>query len=720
MRLRTFSMAVAGLFAAPPLCLTAVPAAAQQPAADTSAPVVYNEPRVTITPDRSRPALIETPSGPVRGYQAYTSRSATKTDSPIEEIPQTIQVLPRAVIDDQRPIGQTELFANIPGVSPPAILVNGQTLTLMRGLPAERFIDGLPNYYDYGARDSLINVERVEALKGPSSILYQGGANPIGGVINVISKTPQSERFAETGITFGGPSLWSPFFDVNQPISDKVLFRMTGQYESTGATTEVITRRSYSFNPSVTLTNNEGTSLLLMAEVTERRQQDFSGLPITGTLNQAGYSVRRNLFVGNKNLPDVQSRRTSLTARFDHRFDEVWSTFTTARYSEGRWREPAQLTLGNAPAIPPSTFGLFNGFLNEDNTEFSFNSNLVAKFRTGSLSNKLLFGVDYNRVTDKGLFVADFAGPVDLNNPVFPRFTSPVESLLTTFTKVDNIYTQSGVTGQIQSSLWDRIHFLGALRLANVDIKSKELTNNSAFHTDKTQLLPRLGLAVDVARGFSPFVSWSQGLRAVPFFQGAGAPKPEGSEQIEAGVKLNFGFGLSGTLAAFEIKRTNVAITTLGVTQVQTGEQRSRGFDADLVWQPDANWAFSLAYAHVGASVTKDENAAIVGKQLVNAPRNSGRLWGNYKFTSGDLEGLSLGAGFYASSPRVVELGNGFTTPSFITFDAAATYSLDDWTFALTGKNLTDQRYYLPYQYLQGRVAPGEERAVYATISRRF
>ncbi|MCX7380430.1 MAG: TonB-dependent siderophore receptor [Alphaproteobacteria bacterium] len=670
-----------------------------------------------------RDGVRQTTAGPVRGYQALTSQSATKVETPLEEIPQSIQVVPRRVIDDQGAITQSEAIRNVSGVQPLNPLFPGQLGPTVRGLAAERFVDGLPNYYDIGARDLLVNVERIEVLKGPSSILYQGGQSPNGGVVNVISKLPSQTPASEFGVTVGSYGFFSPYFDVNHPLNEAgtVLFRVTGQYEDTRSAINTLSRQSFSFNPTITFTNKETTTFTLQGHLSQRHQQDYSGLPTVGTLDRSSYSIRTSMFPGDSNLPKVDSRLASLTARLDHSFNDTWSTFTVARISSSRYREPAQTTLGNTPFFPPSTFGVFNAALNEDNTEFSLNSNLVGKFESGPLRHTLLFGVDYNRVSDKGIFNGDLAGLVDYANPVFPAYVAPAAGPFTTFTNIRNTYIQQGATAQLQTTAWGRLHLLAALRLARVDIRSNELTTASSFHTDQAKLLPRVGIAYDVLPGLTAFAGYTEGLRAVAFFNGPTAPKPEGSRQIEAGIKVNLASGLSGTVSVFEIQRSNVVTTPSGgFTQVQTGGQRSRGFETDLIWQPVTGLSVLAAFAHEEPVVTSDGNPALVGKQLAREPRDSGRLWVNYQFQDERLAGLSLGAGAYAASSQVVELGSPWRTPGYVTFDTRIAYQIDSWTVALTGKNLADRKYLVPYGYLSGRVAPADGRLIYLSASKRF
>lgn len=462
----------------------AAPARAQRPAQRSRRAVA---PRPAPAPQQARPATAAEPlvggrpvetttAGPVRGYQALTSRGLTRTDTPIERVPQSMVVLPRRVIDDQGATTQSEAFRNVSGVQPLSPHSAGQGSPFVRGFLAERFVDGLPNFYDYGARDLTINVERIEVLKGPGSIFYQGGPNPIGGAINVVSKLPTMTRFATAGVTVGSYGMVSPFLDVNQPLNaDKtLLFRVTGQYERTGAVIDKLDRRTFSLNPTLMFDNRNGTIVTLQGHISQHRQQDYPGLPIAGTLDRSGYTVRRDLFPVNRNLPKADSRLMSLTARIDHTINEVWSVNTTARIAQARFREPAQFVFGNTPAVPPSTFGIWNADLNQDQTEVSGNANAVAKFDWGVTKNRFLFGLDYNRVKDDGIFNGALVGVTDFANPVFLAFAHPPEGAFTTFQKPRNTYQQFGVTAQLQTTAWDKLHVLAALKLAHVNIDSRD------------------------------------------------------------------------------------------------------------------------------------------------------------------------------------------------------------------------------------------------------
>lgn len=696
---------------------------AQQPTPAAPEPPID----VTVTAPGGVP-VEQTPAGPVRGYQALTTQTGPRLPTPLLDLPQSVNVVPRKVIDDQGAITQSDVLRNVSGVQPLSPLSFGQIGPKVRGFAAERYVDGLPNYYDGGARDLLVNVERIEVLKGPSSIFYQGGPNPTGGVVNVVSRAPTTTNFATFGTTFGTYPSASPFFDVNQAVNaDKsIILRFTGQYEFTRDSVEVLQRQSYALNPSLLLTNKDATSLLLQGHLSRRAQQDYSGLPAVGSIDRSAYSVKSDLFPGWPRIEKAYSTNQNVTARFDHAFSDTWSTFTSARIGRSRFDEPSQFTLSNMPDFAPSTFGMFNGLLKEKTSEISVNTNLVAKFDLGSVRNRLLFSFDYNRVTDRGSLYGDFAGLVDFADPEFPAYLRPTPNPFNTFIDADNRYTQMGAVAQIQSTIFERLHVLAALRLGYVEIDSKSLNTGTSYNTQDTKLLPRIGAAYEVTRGLSVFGAYSEGMRAVPFFTGINPPKPEEAWQIEGGIKFDMAYGISGSMALFQITRRNVPVgdpLNPGLS-IQTGEQRSRGFEADVIWQPNVNVSFLANYAFTYATVTKDP-VIEEGSWLQGVPRHSGRVWANYLFTEGPLANVSVGLGLTGVSQQAVTLASAATsgqwkTPGYVTLDSKVAYRWDNFNFMVTAKNLTNEKGYMPYPFFEGRVAPLPGRVVYGAMSTTF
>jgi iron complex outermembrane receptor protein len=701
--------------------------------APAAAPPVVNQPAV------NQPAVIQTTAGAVQGYRALTASSATKTDTPIERLPQNIVVIPRSVIEDQGATTVTEAITNVSNVRTVDTRMIGnveQVPVRIRGFGAEMWIDGYPgNLFLAGDRDGLANVERIEVLKGPNALLYGGGAgSPVGGTINVISKLPTDKAKYEVGGTFGSYQYWNPYFDINQPLNDAktALFRITGEYGQSRNFTDVLTPSHYNINPTLTLTNREDTSLTIQGFVSEQRQQAYPGLPVDGTLFGA-YRVRRELYFGDPNIPESYSRLHGATVTLDHEFNNVWSANIKARWSQSEFRQFSQSPLndatftGGTPVFPPALFDVNNVDVLDRQQEFSINPSLKARFAVGPTTNTLLFGADYSRVNDAGYMNTDLLGllgaTVDLSspNPVFPRFTTPDPSSPTfvQFNKFDNSYLTKALYTQLQSTIYDRIHLLAGVRLNSIDTSYNEFATAppGIFKTDATKALPRTGIVFDVLKGFSLYASYGEGMKWTPFSTAFVAGPPETSQQREAGIKFNWDNVLTGTVAVFDIDRQNVPYTTAAFTGALSS-QKSRGFETDVIFQPTRNWSVLASYGHTDAFFV-DDGLGPAGKKLPFVPENSGRIWANYKF-DGPWTGWSAGAGIYAASSQYVDALNRWRTGGYYTVDAKIAYETKNFRAAFIVKNLTGEEYYTPYTWFGGQVAPGAPRSFYLQTSYKF
>ena len=664
------------------------------------------------------PAVTQTTAGPVSGYRALTSVSATKTDTPIERIPQAVAVVPRAVLDDQQPLPQTEALRNISAVTPMSSYTFLGTAYKVRGFPADRYVDGLPNYYDGGDNTSLVNAERIEVLKGPAGILYQGGIGPVGGIINTVSKLPTASPFAEVGIKAGGYQLWNPWFDVNQPLTSggTALFRMTGEYERANDFVDVIDHRRYALNPTFLFNDNDGTRLTIQGSFSSRSAQNYTGLPGAGTVDRSLFTIPPTLFPDQPDLGRSSTTYNGVTVRLDHEFNAVWSLNATTRVSELSVDQFGHF-LGTDTPLFASTFPFYNFHLIGNTTEIASNANLIARFAIGPTRNTFLLGADSDHVGDRIRDDIGFASLVDMANPVFPAYTPPTASAF----NANNTYVNSGFTAQWQSDIYERLHLLAGVRLANVYIHGIDSVAGTDFVTDAWKPLPRLGAVIDIVKGASAFADYSQGYRGVPFFNTGSAPKPEEAEQTEVGLKLALPSGFAGTFACFTNTRRNVMNLLPGslVQETQVGEQRADGFDADLTWQPLPGLSMLASYAHVRAVVVEDQLYA-PGTVIERVPRDSGRFWANYKFQAGPLQNVSIGGGLYAASAQAVSLDNIYFTPGYVIFDGKVAYETGQWTVGVTGKNLADHHYFVPYASGSGYIAPAEGRTVLAFAKLRY
>lgn len=713
---------------------TAPPRTAPSPALpDPATRLGFFNPALDLSDLKLPPGTELTTAGPVDGYRALSAMSATKSATPLGKLPQSIAVLPIKVLVDQTSISLGEALENVSSVMGTARLqAPAYESMLIRGFPAERWIDGMPVYFDTGFRDSMANIERIEVLKGPNAILYGGGNGaPVGGAVNVISKLPTATAHGALGLTFGSHRYLRPTLDVNQPLAKdgSVLFRMTGEYVSSESFVDLLETEAYALNPTLTLTNKIDTTLIVQGSTSRWSQPDYQGLPAVGTV-AGDFRIDRHLFIGPRDMPDSTVSRDSVTARLDHKFDEKLSGSIAARWSEAHIRERTQSLFGsdviaaNTPLVHPSTWGLTNAIISQDEEEISISGHLSERFDMGPAQNTLLLGGDYSHVTDSGFIATDLflggAGLVDLTHPAFPfPYIEPPLSPATAFADAGKSYVNQGLFVQLQSTLFERLHLIGSVRLADLKIDDVQHQDGTRDTAHATKLLPRAGAVLDIAEGVSLYASYGEGLKGHPIITHKGAPDPEESVEREAGIKLDLAGGLTGTLAAFEIERTNVPLLQNFVT-VGLGDERSRGVEADLIWQPDRNWQVIGNVSLIEALHITASGVAPAGTKIIGAPEQSGRLWVNYRFDPGVLEGWSVGAGIYAASGAPVDPANRYFTDAYLTVDAKVGFDSADYSAVLSLKNLTDEVYFVPYNYAGGRVAAGGEREVYGSVTWKY
>jgi len=286
----------------------------------------------------------QTTAGKVDRYQALSADSATKTRTSLKEIPQSIQVITAQVIEDQQALTVSEVLRNVSGIVTNNIRVAPvYEGVLVRGFKGDFMQDGSNLFNNTGDRESLINVERIEVLKGPNAIIYGGNSgSPEGGAINLVSKMPEKEAFGKIDITTGSNGLLQPAFDINQPLSDSFLFRMTGEYTKSESEVDVLERQIYNINPTLKWLMNPNTALTLQGKISRWKGQDYQGLPATGSVAGA-FKIDRNLFIGDQNLPDTTSDLNSIAAILDHKFNDIWSLNAKVRSANSDVDERIQL-----------------------------------------------------------------------------------------------------------------------------------------------------------------------------------------------------------------------------------------------------------------------------------------------------------------------------------------------------------------------------------------
>jgi iron complex outermembrane receptor protein len=678
----------------------------------------------------------ERANGPVDGYVARRSATATKTDTPLIETPQSVSVVPRAQMDDQGVQSVSQALRYSASVLGETRLSSGRyDSVFIRGFGGSGGSAGFINNLDGLRLQRGVNflvpiaepwgLERVEVLRGPSSITF-GQVKP-GGLINMVSKRPQEQAHGEVQLVLGSYDRRQLAFDIGGPVtSDKtILYRLVGLGRAADTQVDFTKEERLYIAPSLTFQPNAATSLTLLTSFQRDPETGFYGfLPSVGTaLPNRNGRIRSNFFPGEPSYEGYSRNALNLGYAFEHRFNEVFSFRQNVRYSdlESRFRTVAAASLG----ADQRTLTRRVTASNEQAQTFGFDNQLQADFRTGPLTHKLLFGVD-GYWTDGTAFTG--AGGVvqtlDAFAPVYGRrpFAVPVVPGTAQLTEQYGVYLQDQIK-------LDRLSLLIGGRFDRAMARTRNMTNGALTKQDDTANTGRVALMYNFDNGLAPYASYSTSFEPVAGTTFARTPfKPTEGEQFEVGLKYEPpGYNAFFQASVYDLTQTNVATAdpnNVGF-QIQTGEVRARGFEFEARATVLENLDLVAAYAYTDAEVTKS-NGADLGKRPTVVPRHMASLWAHYTFKTGLFSGLGLGAGVRYVGKGAGDPGNTFFTDDYALVDAAISYDLSaanaamkGWKVQVNAQNLFDKEY-VAGCYAAVQCSFGLRRTVLATLSYRW
>jgi len=662
-------------------------------------------------------------------YLVPNATTGTRTETPLSDVPQSIQVIPRQVLEDQQAIRLDEALRNVSGVT------FGGT-DLGRGLEFNiRGFDGIPvlrnGFRQFGAGGiipEISNLEQVEVLKGPAAILY-GEVEP-GGVINLVTEQPKSEPFYEIQAQLGNRDLVRPSIDLSGPLTSdrRLLYRLNALYLSGGEFQDVDTETERFFiSPVLAWKISDRTDLTIELEYLNEDRPPTFGIPAfdNGILDIPFDRIT--------NEPDDIAEEEYFNIGYDleHRFSDSWKLRNGFRYT----KQDALLEVAFPFSFDEDTGTVtrFWAAQPQDAESYSLQTNLVGEFATGSIEHTLLFGVDLNRSDDNfnSFTRLDTSTPLELNifDPQYEAFPRPDFDDLPLFQDQETETERLGVFLQDQISFSEDLILLAGLRYDTVeqtiitnptdsDPTSSETTQNDDAWT------PRIGLVYKPIPAISLYASYSRSFTPNTGTTVDDDPlEPEEGEGFEVGVKAELLEGrLSATLAYFDITKQNVASEDPDdpFFFVATGEQQSQGIELDVVGEILPGWNLIASYAYIDAEVTED-NVIEVGNRLPNAPKHSASLWTTYEIQKGNLQGLGLGIGFNFVDDRQGDLDNSFEFDSYFLTNAAIFYQRNNWRAALNFRNLFDVDYIAGGSPVRVRGNdPGEPFTIIGSISVQF
>ena len=662
-------------------------------------------------------------------YVVPETSVATRNSVPIEQIPQSVVVIPRKVIDDQGVQTMSDALRNVSNVTAIDPRDANNTAFRIRGFSSTTVVDGvtMPGYFQ--GMESLVNVQRIDVIKGPAGNLFGssqgiGSFATLGGTVGITTSEPVAAPVRQLGFRLGSYGERNTSFDFNQALSPEFGIRLVGEVGHSDSETDRVFFKKTALFPSLSWTPSADTKVVVRLRHLENTTLDYSGLPPSGTVLAAGYTVPRNRIVTAEGLPDTTNKSDGVNVQWTQRLSDAWTFGLTAAYNETEVDQRGVFPFpfgGVGPAHLLAGARLWNQW-----KTFTLSPSLNGKIETGAVKHALSFGVDYEKTSDdaflafsNGLGFLSFV-PVDLTNPVYPAWSDPVAPLTP---DQQNHYRSTTLYAQ------DHLHFgnwhlLAGLRYSQInvtDINVNPFTPVSNISTT-SKATPRFGAVYEFTPKVSAFAGYSSGIKVPTISVFSTPPKPEEAEQKEIGLRFKNLSGVSATLAWFDLTRTNVAVPdpVLIGRSIQSGKQQSRGVDLDLVWQATNSLRWILALSNQSAKITED-TVLPVGSQLFNVPETTARLAVRYDIRSGDLAGLGFGLGTTYQSELPGNTTNTFFTPASTVWDAQIAYSVKKMQVALAIRNLTDREYWIPSTYFGGgQVIPALPRTLSASVKLDF
>jgi iron complex outermembrane receptor protein len=663
---------------------------------------------------------VERADGPVNGYRATRSATGSKTDSALRDIPQSIQVVSRQVLEDQQVNNLGDALTNVSSVQRGNSHGGSSESFVIRGFKATTYaVDGMlisPLVSRPEALRDLANVERVEVLKGPASVLY-GRGNP-GGLINIVTRQPTFEPEADVKAQAGSYDFYRLEANASGPLDDgKTLagrVAIATQTEGSFRDTFRDSKRTY-IAPTLRWEPSDATRVDGGLEYIDQTSPFDRGLlPQNGKI-----SMNADRYLGEAWSRD-KADKLAVWYRAEHDVNDWLTLRQMTRWDQSHKDRYVVDLRGIGSDGRTLARRATDGDERIRTLDMQFES--IAKFATGGLNHTTLVGFEYIDGTRTVTSDRASLASIEIFNPVYGAVPGPFA-----FNEKSSYDLESySVYLQDQIDLSDQWKLIVGARYD--DTRQNNATTDADYNVTRTkidpsQVSPRVGLVYQPTDWVALYASYSTSFTPQSNIQSDGTTlDPEEGKQFEVGAKFDLiPDRLSATLSVFEITRENVAAPDPSDDNysVQTGEQRVRGVELDVSGTPLEGWEIIGNVSALNAVITED-TVIKTGNRIDGVPIMSGSLWSSYQLQDGALRGLGFGAGVIAVGERQGDIDNTYDVGGYARIDASLFYDIDDHVrVSLNGRNLTDRKYIETAAGTDGNYA-GEPASVVATVSARF
>ncbi|WP_417832298.1 TonB-dependent siderophore receptor [Terasakiella sp.] len=619
--------------------------------------------------------LPETSSFQVAPINVYGRQ---KTDS-VKNIPQNIHLIDIETVELAQADTVGEVIRLVPSASRSG---SGQDMFAdnfrIRGYDTAETSNGL-GFSRTDHPTDLANVERIEVLTGPSSVLF-GQMEP-GGTINVVTKQPLPYFYADTKVNVGSYDSYRGTFDITGPLSDRVRVRLNAAYEEKGSSLDNWDFNRKFFAPNITVDLTDDTNLTIEGSYSENSWSAINtGTPFEGSIlgnpngdYQKSVNIASSDSYTKRDSFNVNTRLThaltdGLDARFSYTYTENTSDFMEY-YSRG-------LNADNKTVNR-------RVFIGEDTlrTDHEIITDLAGELHTGSLKHKFIVGANYRYSEDDRPTKIYNVDSIDLYNPTYKKATLTLANQVRDRTTLQESTILSAFL-QDRITWNDTFHVLGGIRYIDSKQTQKTINNTTAAvsvdEISQRDWTTQFGLIYDLSKEASIYVSRSESF--VPqqgTTSGARPLEAEQGTQYEIGTKLDFG-NIQANLAGFILTKDNIAIEDPVNTnfEVAEGQSRSKGIEFSLSGNVTPNLYLSTNYGYTKTSIRKTDDQSLVGNSFANVPTHTASLQGRYDVES--APGLSLGGTLSYIGSRFAQDANTTKISSHLQTDLGVYYALND------------------------------------------
>lgn len=667
--------------------------------------------------DMEAPTIIVT--GYSDGYAATNSVSATKTDTPLIDVPQSISVVTRQQLDDQAQHSMADVLRYVPGTTVGQGEGNRDQITIRgQNSTADFFVDGVRDDVQYYR--NLYNIERIEVLKGPSALIFGRGGG--GGVINRVQKVPSGEtQFAGLTASFNSFGNWDVAADVNTPLSEDAALRVNAFYENLDNHRDAFGGERYAINPYLAAELGRGWRVGLSYEYVKDDRVTDRGIPSLACAQPCTPGPlpgNRDTFFGVAGINQTGLEAHLLKARLDGQLAETLLWSTTLLY--GHYDKFYTNVFANGPASSQTGTVALSGYSDPTQRENVIaQTNLVWDVSLAGLENKVLLGLEYGEQTSANQrrnAVLSFPS-LNLSTMVFPAVSFPTV----------NRDTKSTVTffsayAQNQISIGQHVDVVVGLRFDRFDMQGTDfaVNPNRDFSRVDEKVSPRLGLILKPQQNMSIYASYSRSFlpRSGDQFLALTAVQenlaPERFTNFELGAKWEVRPGLSTTLALFQLDRTNATTPDPAnpLTTINIGQTRTKGLEFGVSGRLARHWQVSGGYTYQDAKLRGNDVV-----RLSQVPKHQVALWNRFDVTPQ----LGAGVGVIRQSSQFAAIRTTPATtrlPGYTRLDAALFYTVSDrFQVQFNVENLLNETYFAE-AHNNNNITPGAP--INARLSARF